>query len=91
MLKSMLFLFSAILIASAGVARAEDVASEGVTIPADSVEAFEAAHPHDQFLGCVHDEHECDHLAHSQGYHHHYTTYDHHRCGHHHRACWGRW
>lgn len=90
MKKSMLFLFAAVLIAGAGVARAEQAARADVVIPAEGVEAFEAAHPHDRFLGCVHDAHECEHVAHSQGYHHHYTTYDHHRCGHHHVACWGQ-
>ncbi len=29
-----------------------------------------------RFVGCVHDEHECDHLAHSYGYFNHFSRHD---------------
>lgn len=46
-------------------------------------------HHHTQFLGCVHDNHECSDRAH--GYQHYFVRVDHHRCSHHpHLACYGR-
>lgn len=89
-MKTFFVAFGIIFLSIAGQSFAEpsDAASD-VTLIQDESDADALVVPHWDFLGCVHQQHDCDHLAHSYGYHHHYATYDHHTCSASHLACYG--
>lgn len=91
-----LVLFATLASGVAAASESRDGALPGTAWPASSRQSSPLTltpvqhHPHTHFLGCVHSQHQCTHVAHSRGFHHHGIRHDHHACPHHpHFACFG--
>lgn len=78
------FIVPVILLASANAFAANGSVERQVSSSVSGQAArLRTAQSHWHFLGCVAGPHECEHLAHSRGYHHHQVIDDHHgRCHH---------